>query len=175
MDWTSDTSITDKLQYEIAIETGIWNSNTNSSINNDGVSLGAMRNYLQKRFPKDSLGYTYQYKVFTRFSISAIQNFFATALDNDTLPILSIGDPKMLSYYDKDYPYGRHFIVVEWVDFATGEVGVIDPNNTKDKSGDTPYFGKFVVSLDEIEKIAYDIDLWMVVHTKTGADPENHK
>lgn len=174
VNWTADTAITNKMQYDIATETGIWDPKTNSKIKGadnkyKGIEIGVMRNYLQKYFPADSTGLTYQRKIFTRFHTSDIEGFLATALVNDTLPILYVNEPQRLNYYPSSYSSGPHYIVVKWVDFASGEVGVVDPHYLP------AYLGEHVVSLDEIKKLPNkDSSLWMCVCTRTGEAADDY-
>lgn len=97
VNWTADTSITNQMQYEIATETGIWDPKTNSKIDDKGIDINDMKNYLQEYFPADSLGYTYQRKIFTRFHTSDIEGFLTIALANDTLPVLRVHEPQRLT------------------------------------------------------------------------------
>lgn len=167
VDYTLDTTITDKLQYDYAKETGIVSELGVNSGN--GVEIGKMKNFLQKRFPVSSMGDTYRNKIFTRFSIAPIEDFLAFALLCDTLPIIRVDEPGRLNYYPDNYGWNPHYIVISSINLSTGEVGVIDPH-WNDK-----YFGRHTVTLAEIEDLVYSKgNLWMCIYTRTSEDPEDH-
>ncbi len=167
INYTSDTSITDKLQYDYAKETGIVSA---SGVNSGkGVEIEEMKNFLQKRFPVNSMGDTYRNKIFTKYSIKPIESFLRFALLCDTLPIIWVDEPQRLNYYPDNYNLGRHYIVVNSIDLSTGEVGVRDPH------WDDKYFGRHDITLAEIEDLVNSKgNLWMCVYTRTSENPEDH-
>lgn len=152
----------DKLQDEIARETGIYNKP------DKGVVTGDMAAYLQKYFPANSMNCTYRAKAFTRLedSFKHIDSYLQFAFMCNTLPIIRVEEPRRLSYYPNNYS-GAHYIVISSIDFETGEVWVVDPHY------DNRYFGRHLITLDEIKDLvnSSNSDLWMCVFTNTSDEP----
>lgn len=108
---------------------------------------------------------TYKNKAFTRYSIDNIEFYLAEALHCNTVPIIRINEPRKLSYYPNNYS-GRHYIIVDSVDFELGRVYVIDPHY----SG--KYFGRHTITLDELKSLPDSSSaLWMCTYTLTSDDP----
>ncbi len=166
-EYALNSILTDKWQYDIAKEVGIYSAE--GGITGNGVEIQIMKDYLQTFFPENSMGDTYRVKIFTKFSIEPIEKFLTFALLCDTVPIIRVDEPQRLSYYPNNYSLGAHYIVVDSIDLSTGKVGVIDPHY------DDRYYGRHTVTIDEIKDLVYsENNLWMCVYTRIP-DPEgNH-
>lgn len=107
------------------------------------------------------MNYTYRVKVFHKYSVQYIEGFLAVALSSDTVPIIRVDEPGRFGYYPNNYK-GSHYVVIESVDFSTGDVVVVDPHYSD------AYYGKHIITLDELKDQVYaQWNLWMCIYTRT--------
>ncbi len=150
------------LQYEYAADFKIYDETKNEPVKDEGVSIKNMTEFLQNKFPVDTLKRTYKRKAFTRFATDKIGYYLAEALLCDKVPIIRVHAPRKLSYYPNNYS-GGHYIIVEGVDFYLGEVYVIDPHYSDD------YFGRHTITFDELKSLPdTSSDLWVCTYTRSS-------
>ncbi len=158
-EYITNSSLTDKMQYDYAEEVGIYSAEKGNT--GKGLHIQTMKDFLQKRFTPNSLNYEYRVKGFTKYTVQHLEDILATALSCDTVPIISVNEPWRLSYYPDNYGLGTHYIVIESIDLATGNVDVVDPHYSDE------YFGRHTIKIDEVKDLVYSKQgLWICVYTK---------